>query len=229
MTPTLILALEDYIPVLISALAFFWIAQTIGQMNRQCGQIAKLGLVLVVSGGLLKATEKTIWASTGEPVLWMRNCLFIFTGLGFAYLAWALWSGRKELQGKPVQSSVWILPIVLGGVFFAVISYAAMMLPGRAWFFISLGLAVFSNVTLIGLLISISLQFKQRLSALLFAAYIITVFALAGLSRSPSPTIDIEWIKQAMNTLAAVILSAASWQLSRSTSLEDQLHSAPAK
>lgn len=223
MTPTLILALEDYIPVLISSAAFFWIAQLIGRMNRQCGQIANLGFLLVISGGLLKATEKSIWAATGEPVLWMRNSLFIFTGLGFAYLAWALWSGRKELQGKSVQSSVWLLPIVLGGVFFAAISYSAMMLPGRTWFFISLGLAVISNIILIGLLISISLRFKQPLSALLFAAYIITVFALAGLSRSPSPNIDIEWIKQAMNTLAAIILAAAAWKLSRNISVEEKL------
>jgi hypothetical protein len=228
MTPTFILALEDYLPVLISSLAFFWIAQMIGQMNRQCGHIAKLGLFFTVSGGLLKATEKAIWASTGEPMLWMRNSLFILTGLGFAYLAWALWSGRRGLQGA-AQGSVWLPPILFSAVALSVITYAAMMLPGRTWFFISLGIAVISNVTLIGLLIALSVRIKDPIAALLFGAYIISVFALAGLSRSPSPTINIEWIKQAMNTLAAVILGAAAWRLSRNASLEATFNPALSK
>lgn len=228
MTPTLFLALEDYIPVLISSLAFFWIAQMIGQMNQQCGQIAKIGLLFIVSGGLLKATEKVIWVSTGAQTPWMRNSLFILTGLGFAYYAWALWSGRKSLQGN-IQDSVWLPAIIITVVALGTITYAAMELPGRTWFFISLGIAVISNVTLIVLLIATSLRFKQPIAAVLFGTYIISVFALAGLSRSPSPTIDIEWIKQAVNTIAAILLALAAWRINRNAPMEEKPRLALAK
>jgi hypothetical protein len=220
MKPTIVLALEDYIPVLIALVSFFWVSQTAGSLEKRNGYLAKLGLVLIAVAGLLKATEKLIWVITDLQTPWMRNSLFILNGFGFTCFAWAIWSGRKSSKGQANSSSVWIIPTLICLVAGGLISYAAMSLPGRTWFFISLAFASVANIITISLLISLSLRFKLPATAALFAAYLVAVFALVGLSRAPSPTVNDEWVKQAMNTVAAVLLALATWRLRNTVSKE---------
>ena len=59
----------------------------IGRINAVAGRQARLALLLIGAGGLLKASWKLIIATTGNDVVWMDNSLFALLGPGFTLMA----------------------------------------------------------------------------------------------------------------------------------------------
>ena len=97
MTPTLTIALEDFVPVFVTFFALLWLTRMIFSMDRRSGYVAAIGSLLVVLGGLFKATSKLMWVFSGELILWMENSLFILMAPGFAFLAWGIWCGQRRV------------------------------------------------------------------------------------------------------------------------------------
>ncbi|ACF14366.1 hypothetical protein Ctha_1912 [Chloroherpeton thalassium ATCC 35110] len=205
------MALEDYVPVIISLISFYWITQVARFFAKNTENLAKLALVVIASAGLLKATEKLIWAVTSEEVLWMRSSLFILNSVGFTFMAWIVWYAQKNSQSE--NGGIWRVPIALVASILALVSYAAFMLPGRTWFFIALAAASIANITMIFFLVKQSIKLKVPISVGLYVLYFVVILSMVFLSKSPSATTHFEWIKQAANTLAAIIFAVASWNL----------------
>jgi len=219
MQPTILMALQDYVPVLISLVAFYWIAQMARFMNENTKVTAAVGLVFIASSGCLKATEKLIWAATGEEVLWMRHSLFILNSVGFTFIAWTVWRAQKSQTTNGL--SVLRVPSIFAVIIIALISYAAFMLPGRTWFFIALAAASLANFTMIFFLIRHSIKVESSTGVGLYSLYIVVLIAMVFLSKSPSVTNQFEWIKQSANTVAAIIFALASRSLLSQTKKQD--------
>lgn len=213
MTPTLALALEDFVPVLLTLLALSLLCRITHQMHRSCGYIALLGLLLVVAGGLLKATSKIFWVIAGQPIAWMEASLFLLMAPGFACLVWAIWSGQKSFFGAAQPRFVWQVPLLLllftgfGTV------YTNGSNQGRTWFLVLLTLVVVMSSLMLILLSRHAWSYQLRGIAFLFLLYLLLTLVLNGLARTPSPTTSMEWVKQLLNTAAAAILAFASWRL----------------
>ena len=90
---------------------------------------------------------------------------------------------------------------------------------GRTWFFILLTLVVIMSSIMLILLSKHAWKYNLKGTASLYLIYLLLTLVLNGMARTPSPSISVEWIKQLLNTAAAIILMIASWQLWRSISI----------
>ena len=217
MTPTLALALEDFVPVLLTLLALLWLTRMIFAMDRRSGYVAALGSLLVVLGGLFKATSKLLWVFSGELITWMENSLFTLMAPGFAFLAWAIWCGQRRVFGDTKTQYVFQVPMS----FFLLIGAGTVFFntsqQGRIWFFVLLTLVVLMSSLMLILLSRHAFHYRLKGAASLFLVYLVITLALNGMARTPSPSISVEWMKQIINTAASVILALASWKLWRGT------------
>src|SRR5688572_19431800 len=83
---TFALALEDYVPVLLTIAAVTLLARWVPQRR----PAAVLGATLIAIGGLSKATWKLIAVGFGHDYPILAEALFPLLGTGFALLSWAL-------------------------------------------------------------------------------------------------------------------------------------------
>jgi hypothetical protein len=213
MTPTIALALEDFLPVFFTLIALVFLCRIFFDIDRASGYIALLGTLLVVLGGFLKASGKINWALTGEQVVWMENSLFLLLAPGFALLAWSIWTGQCCLLGGSKPRLLWIVPTAVCIVIAAGSLHFYGSGEGSTWFLVLLALTVVMSSLMLILLSRQAWFYKLKGVALLFLLYLGITLVLNGMARTPSSSITVEWIKQITNTIAAVILIAAIWRL----------------
>ena len=205
---SLFMALEDFLPVVFSAVGFFFIAKTLARKQAAVGQLAWLGVVLIVLGGFLKAAWKLWIASTGSDIVWMSQSLFVLMGPGFVLLAWALWRGLKERKYSSAQ--IWTVPLLLSLLALAAAGYLAMTQPNRRWSLLLLIVTTLGNVWTSWQLIRNSWQRNLRGAAALFLYNLLTIFLQARLARMEQ-TIALQWLEQLNNTLSWAAFAAAAW------------------
>jgi hypothetical protein len=179
--------------------------------------VALAGSVLVVLGGLLKATSKLFGVFTGELIAWMENSLFLLMAPGFALVAWSIWTAQVRLRQDRKIRYFYQVPIgfpllIIGGSLFFSDSGAE-----RTWFLVLLTLVVIMSSLMLILLSRHAWYYKRKGTATLFLVYLGMNLLLNGLARTPSPTIAVEWGKQLLNTAATGVLLLAAWRLWRAT------------
>jgi len=217
MQPNLALAIEDFLPVLLTFLALLWLGQMILSMHRSSGAVAAFGMVLIVAGRALKAVSKLIWALFGNPVAWMDDSLFVLMAPGFACFTWALWSAQRSWFQKVSARCVWQVPVVVLLISGLGVTYATVSEGSRIWFFVTLTTVVIMSTLMSGLLVRQAWWMGRRGISLIFAVYLVSTLVLNGMARTTSETISYEWLKQLVNTFAAGIFAFAAWQLMAET------------
>jgi len=217
MTPTIALALEDFAPVLLTLLALIWLNRIVSEMDRPSGYIALLGSILIILGGLLKATSKLIWAVADTQILWMDRSLFLLMAPGFGCVAWALWCGQGCLFRRARPRFVWQVPSLFSLLIGGGAAYLYYTSQDRISFFVLLTLVVLASSLMLILLAIHAWRYGNRTIAALFLLYLIITLALDGMARASSGTMGMEWAKQLVNTAAAGLLAFGSWRLWRVT------------
>lgn len=214
---TLGLALEDYVPVILSSIGMWLLSQMIAQVNKEIGQLALVGWLLISLGGLSKATWKLIMSlSNGtQDIVMLDNLLFILLGPGFVFMTYALWCAYRIVTEKS-RPGVWVVPVGITAVFTLPALFTAFTQPdSRIWFFILLAMTTLGNLGLGILLIRQSLFLKRPWIAVLFGINLVTIFMLSGMARIPDQTIPLQWTEQIVNTLSQGAFAFASWQLAK--------------
>ena len=215
---TLGLALEDYLPVILSLVGIWFIAQMIGQVDEENGRLAIVGLILVGIGGLTKATWKLVIATSGNDIAILDNSLFIFLAPGFACLSWALWAGQQKLRGFEVPERIWLRPLLIF-LPFGIAAFALAGQGGRTWVFVLLGVTTLKNAIF---LVNLSRQAwwqGQKRESVIFGVTLALSFVLSGLARMEQ-TVALQWVEQGVNTVAQGAFLYAAWRLS-THALED--------
>ncbi len=218
---TIGLALEDFIPVILSSIGLYITSQMVRRIDAQLGQMAQLGWLFVSLGGLLKATWKLVMAVTNAQtnLAWLDKGMFIWMAAGFTLLAFALWYTAEIMMNEgqmPVPRRLWLGPaIVLGLAAVAVFATGFPDLSVNTWRFILLGITTIGNVVTAVLLIQKSRRLGINLAALLFLVNIIIVFILSGMARIPTQTIPLQWTEQLLNTLSQSAFVYAAWLLAQ--------------
>ena len=201
------LAVEDFLPVALFAVGLFFIAKMIAKRNAKAGNLAYLGGILIMLGGVLKATWKLVQAVGGSDIPVLNYSLFVLMSAGFICLAWAFWKSRKS---KNSVNEIWTVPLILIAVIWTTAAYIGFLTDSRAWFFLLLGVTTLANIVLLFGLIFRSFQNKLYLAIGLFLVNLIVVFALV---RSTDLSVTMQWIKQFINTIAQAAYAVASWLL----------------
>jgi hypothetical protein len=215
------LALQDFMPVALSATGLFFLAEMIKHMVRdtRVANIALLGAWLVMLGGGIKAAWKLNVALTGNDIEWMDNALFVLMGPGFTCIAWALSAAQRLARGQALTSS-WAaaFPFIVSAVFLATAGGLAAANPGsRIWFFILLGMTTIANFTLSGLAIRQSWSQNLKWVAALFLINVLAILLLQGLARMGDRGETEQWVEQILNTLSNTAFAFAAYKLNRHT------------
>lgn len=215
-TYNLPLAIEDFVPVLLSSLGLLILSRMMWQADKNAGTFTTIGWILVTLGGFCKALWKLIMALSASQtdITFLDNSLFIFMAAGFTLFAWGIWVGQQNLAQRPVSTKLWPVPIGIIALFYTGAITTAVTQSDRTWFFILLGLTTLANVVMAVLLINQAWRERMPTAAGLFLTNLLAVFVLQGLARVPDQTIALQWVEQGLNTLAQGAFALGAWKLS---------------
>lgn len=212
-TELLLLALEDFLPVVLSGAALFVLARACGRLDPTAGRYVGAGLVLLVIGGLSKPIYKTLVALSDGAVdlAVLDDLLFWFLAPGFILLTAGLRSALRVDRGRsPRIERGW--PAAAVGV---VLAAGVLLAAGSdAWFVLLLAAATLANVAAVVVLVRWASVYGDVLTAALFAASLVIVFGLAWAAASLDQTIAIQWGEQLFSTASQGLLLWGSLRLS---------------
>jgi hypothetical protein len=212
-TNLLLLALEDFLPVVLSAAALWVLSRMCGRLDAAAGRFITASLVLLAIGGLTKPIYKTLLAlSDGSiDILVLDDLLFWFLAPGFLLLAAGLIRGsRADRALAPRAGRGWIAAAVS-----VVLASAALLAVGSdAWFVVLLATATVGNVITVVVLVRWASRRADVFTAALFAAILVIVFGLAWAASSLEQTIPTQWAEQLFSTASQGLLLWGSVRLS---------------
>lgn len=224
-TYSVVMALQDYMPVVLSGAGLFILARMVERMDKSAGKMAYSGAGLVTLGGLCKATWKFIYALSAHQtdITAMNDVLFWFLSAGFILFSCALWYGQRNTWGKHRAANIWIVPCLLIGLTWGAAAYTGIQLydptrEGRQlWFFILLMATTVANFVAGGL--AIWQARKQNLAwvAGLFTLNLVAVVLLQGMARLSQDSAALQWVQQIINTLAQGAFVWAALKLAQTT------------
>lgn len=210
----LLLALEDFVPVVLNGIALWLLARACQTLDLGAGKYVLTSLLLIATGGLTKPIYKLILAvSDGSAdVLVLDDLLFWFLAPGFLLLTTGLHAGNRADRGLE-PGAVWFGPVAAA----ATVGAAAFLLAvdSAGWFVLLLGVATLGNVAAVAVLIRWTRAQGDRLAMVLYASSLLIVFGLAWAAASLEQTIQTQWGEQLLSTASQGLFLAASWRLTR--------------
>ncbi len=206
---TIPLALEDYVPVLLSGLGCLLLVRTAISRVPEVARVGYLGVVLLVAGGASKATWKLIVASGGPDTI-IDEFLFPLLSFGFTLVAWAVWSG---LRSK-------LLPWWPFAAVLAVATIGAFAIGDVVPLF---GIAVLASLTTTILAITWAVRTKDPAAVVAFAVQLAGVFVLTRLQSFEEQTLALQWTEQSVNTVAQGAFAFGAWRVWRKVRASSEL------
>ncbi len=213
---TLSLALVDFLPVLFAAIGLYFIVRMVAHVNSHQGQVAAVGVLLTVAGGLSKASWKLVMAlSQGQVNLTvLDDALFVLMAPGYTLIAWSVWqTSRMVRQQKTFHT--WFPPVMLIALTFAGSIALYVVYPSSpAWERLLLSVMVLAT-TMTGILLII-FAFRQNLALVgwLLILNLLGVFTLNGMARMEQ-TIMLQWFEQSINALSWLVFWFATSRMYR--------------
>lgn len=208
------LALFDYLPVLLSAIGLYLLADLLAKALPSSKALLLLGFALVAAGGLSKATWKLIWVLTHENIVVLDSLLFVCMAPGMILMAFhtaaatGRWRGNVAARHPGRNSLVIIVPLLAVAAFLA-----TSQAEGRAWFFLLLAASALANVVMTMLLIRLSWGWNQRSTAMIFLVSILLTLSLSWLARISADSAPLQWLAENLNLFATGSFALAVWRL----------------
>jgi len=211
---SLALALFDYLPVVVSALGLYWLARLIGATDTIPAGPPLLAVVLIIGGGLCKASWKLWWVLTGNDLVSLANMLFILMAPGMVLLAMYCHAAQRCWRGdSTIAHPGRITALVIALVYGASFTTSQLDPLGRGWFFLLLACASLANITISALLIRFAWLQQQTGTALIFAVSILLILSLSALARISAGSAPLQWLAEILNLLAHGTFALAVWRL----------------
>lgn len=118
---TVPMALIDYLPVILFALAAFMIAGDLKKrINSVCLTVFAVGSAMVTAAGFLKATYKLLYALKAGDFIWMSNQFFTNQAIGFLLAGAALVIGvvnmKRTFAFLPTMALVGMMVVGVGAL-----------------------------------------------------------------------------------------------------------------
>lgn len=193
-----LLAVEDFVPVLFTSAGVVLLRRIVGPPR-----VVLAAAVLVGAGGLAKATAKLIVACGGPDLPWLRELLFPLLTLGFALLCAPV--ARAATGAVPRWLTV-LIPALTAACALSAFAMADT-LP------LLVSTTVFSLLTGI-YLIAWARQRGDRVAAVLVGIQLLGFVVLSPLGALPNQTVALQWGEQLCNTAAQAAFLIAVWRLS---------------
>ncbi|CAM3259358.1 hypothetical protein NODU109028_07480 [Nocardioides dubius] len=202
------LAVEDFAPVILAGIAFWYLAQAVRVALPRAYPVALVGGLVVTLGGLAKATWKILVATGCWEYPILENLLFPCIALGFSATAWAAFSLAKGREANPWLFVAFPLAAGLGSGW---MSWSAG--EYKNWPLL-IAAAVAACVMAISLAV-VAFRAGKRSVGYLLVIYTLGTNILPPLAAQPAQSLEIQWAEQLTNTaVQASFLVSAMWLLS---------------
>ena len=211
---TVALALFDYLPIAFTTLGMYWLCQSQLFDLAAIRKLAIAGAVLVISGGLLKASWKLIVASSGTHIVWMNNSLFILMAPGFVLLSCALLLSHKK-ERHTYTVSLWAPTLIATAILVIAYTLSVVEPAQKLWFFWLLTVVTLGNTVTIFLLAKVGWNRNDKVISLLYILSFAGTLTLSGLARIPDQTAALQWIEESINAAAQGLFFVASLRLNK--------------
>lgn len=207
------LALFDFVPVVVSAVGLGLVARLVGRTVPALAIWAALGVGLIVSAGLARASWKLIVATGGPDIAVLHGALYVLLAPGFLILGTVIWRTRGgTATATRHRTPPWglaataVVVLVLGTVLLG--SPGSRLVPLIWLAAATVGVALVS----VGLFVLARRHGRSRL-AWLFVAYLGITLALNGFARAAVQTESLQWVEQSLNTLNQALFLVGAFQL----------------
>jgi hypothetical protein len=209
----IVLALEDFVPVIFGTAGFALLSRTAPSSGARQAGLA--GALLIGAGGIAKCVWKLGYAAELGDWKLFEQALFPLMAAGATLLAWAL--AVTVRKGK--RTHVW--PFALA---FALCVAGAVLGQSLNPLFVAATLGV-TAVSVLGAVIAG--RHQQWWAVSLYALGLVLVMGLVPLRGSDSHhTLAFQWLEQGINTTAQACLLVAAWLTARAVSSDRLLASA---
>ena len=215
---SLALAIEDFAPVLLTAIGLFFIVRMIRRLDRGAGAWAALGAVLVVAGGLSRASWKLVMAGGGPDLVPLFLALYVLLATGYLLFVMALWRGWQAANGRGARAPTWAAAAIALAVLLpltAVMAPAGGRIVPLLWLFTATSASVITALLLARWARAIG---RPGLGWLFVVSMVVTL-ALNGLARAEAQSEALQWAEQLLNTLNQASFLLGALLLERATQL----------
>lgn len=208
------LALFNFLPVGLTALALFWLVRLLSILRRDVQAWAWLGAALIVAGGLSKALWKLNASLTAQDIDWLANALFPLIGPGFFLLAILSWMAFTRPSPDRLHRPILMLTLLAIALALSVALLRTWVLDlPRGWFLPFMLLTTLGNLGLMVLLIRRAWQARLKLAVALLLVNVLVAFGLQPIAMAGADTLALHWLEQVMTTLGAAAFAGAVWLL----------------
>lgn len=207
----LVLALQNYMPVVLSAIGFFLVARMIGREDSRASRIVLAGATVLVAAGVMKASWKLAMAVARLDVPLFNQAFFPMIAPGFVLMAWGVWASRRFAAPRATL----VPPLVIIALALGVAGALALSAPGRTWAHWLIAVSTVGNISLAVLLIRRAIKMRLPLAAGLFALNLLITFALSGIAAMPDKPLAIHWTEQIISTISNAGFAWAAWMLAQ--------------
>jgi hypothetical protein len=194
------LAVQDFVPVVLSAIGIVAIVRLVRREDAAAGQWAALGAVLIVAGGLSRATWKLANALTGADVVPLFLALYVLLATGYLLFAVALWHGWQSARDRRARLAPWV-PAVVALIVLLPATLVLAPQGGRILPLLWLFTATAGSLVTSLILIRWARGIGRRGLAALFVVNLVATLVLNGIARSDNQGEAVQWIAQLLNTL----------------------------
>lgn len=208
------LALFNFLPVGLTALALIWLVRLLSILRPDLQDWAWLGAGLVVAGGLSKALWKLNASLSAQDIVWLANALFPLIGPGFFLLAVLSWMAFTRPSPDRLRRPILVLTLLAIALALSVALLRTWVLDvPRGWFLPVMLLTTLGNLGLMVLLIRRAWQARLKVAVALLLVNVLVAFGLQPIAMAGADTLALHWLEQVMTTLGAAAFATAVWLL----------------
>lgn len=207
----LIIVTSATVAAFLSVLGFVYLSRMIARVNRECTNLALIGLTLIVLGWGAETLWKILFAFTDYNLRFLDNSFYVFLAPGMICLGWALWNSFRAGGNVPI----WVVPVIMIVVVEGAAIIRALSKGGIGWF-----LVLLTTTCVVFLVINIQLVWEslrrgfKRMAWLFVVTSILLIFHY-GFIRWLMPGEVSIWIIQLNSLLMWGCFAYAVWRLGK--------------
>ncbi len=196
---------------ILSFIGFAYLTRMIARINRECTNLALIGLILVCIGWIDEVLWEVLFVFTNNNYRFLDNSFYIFLAPGMVCLAWALWNSFRASGNVPI----WVVPVIMIIVIEGATLIRAISKGGRSWSYVVLAA---TSVVFLAMNFQLTWESFRRgfkgLASLFSVTSVLTIIHF-GLIRwwTPSPTSLL--MIHVSSALLWACFAYAAWRLSK--------------
>ena len=118
----------------LSVFGFVYLSRMIARINRECTNLALIGLILISLGWIAEVLWEILVVFTDYNFRFLDNSFYIFLAPGMVCLGWALWNSFRATGNVPI----WVAPVIMIIVIEGAALIRGLSKGGKGWLWVVL-------------------------------------------------------------------------------------------